>query len=672
MRRTFKVFIAFLLMLTSLQAQSTKRSITLDDVAKIRNVGDPQVSPDGKWVAYTLGTVDTEKDKRDTDIWMVSWDGLEQIRLTSTADSSESSPRWSPDNKYLAFLTTRGDESQKKQGAQVWLLNRSGGEGQQLTNIKGGVTDFAWSPDGKRLALVAKDADPDDEPEKKDGWKRKTAPPIVIDRYHFKQDRDGYLRALHSHLWLFDLDTRTAEALTSGRFDEQAPAWSPDGRSIAFVSNRTSDPDRNNDSNIYVIEAKAGAQPRQLTTYTGNDGGQPSWSPDGKWIAYLQGDETKYSAYSMNTLAIVPAVEEGQPRILTPSLDRPLGGKVVWTSDSHQLMFVVTDDRIAYVGRVPVAGGPVEKLTDGLRVVSSLSRRDDGSLALLSTTAMEPDEVYAVENSSMRPLTHQNDQLFASLQLGTTENFTSRSKDNTEVHGIIVKPASFAIGQKYPTILYIHGGPNGQDAHNFSFDRQFFAANGYVVVSVNYRGSAGRGSAYQKSIFADWGNKEVVDLIGAVDHMIAAGISDPARLGIGGWSYGGILTDYTIATDSRFKAAFSGAGSALQTSMYGLDQYTHQYDNEMGPPWKAQELWMKISYPFFHADRIKTPTLFLGGEKDANVPVAGGEQMYQALRSLGIDTQLVIYPGQYHLLTTPSYQRDRLERYVEWFNKYLK
>jgi dipeptidyl aminopeptidase/acylaminoacyl peptidase len=672
MRRTFKVSIAFLLMLTSLQAQSTKRSITLDDVAKIRNVGDPQVSPDGKWVAYTLGTVDTEKDKRDTDIWMVSWDGLEQIRLTSTADSSESSPRWSPDNKYLAFLTTRGDESQKKQGAQVWLLNRSGGEGQQLTNIKGGVTDFAWSPDGKRLALVAKDADPDDEPEKKDGWKRKTAPPIVIDRYHFKQDRDGYLRALHSHLWLFDLDTRTAEALTSGRFDEQAPAWSPDGRCIAFVSNRTSDPDRNNDSNIYVIEAKAGAQPRQLTTYTGNDGGQPSWSPDGKWIAYLQGDETKYSAYSMNTLAIVPAVEEGQPRILTPSLDRPLGGKVVWTSDSHQLMFVVTDDRIAYVGRVPVAGGPVEKLTDGLRVVSSLSRRDDGSLALLSTTAMEPDEIYAVENSSMRPLTHQNDQLFASLQLGTTENFTSRSKDNTEVHGIIVKPASFATGQKYPTILYIHGGPNGQDAHNFSFDRQFFAANGYVVVSVNYRGSAGRGSAYQKSIFADWGNKEVVDLIGAVDHMIAAGISDPARLGIGGWSYGGILTDYTIATDSRFKAAFSGAGSALQTSMYGLDQYTRQYDNEIGPPWKAQELWMKISYPFFHADRIKTPTLFLGGEKDANVPVAGGEQMYQALRSLGIDTQLVIYPGQYHLLTTPSYQRDRLERYVEWLNKYLK
>ena len=273
---------------------------------------------------------------------------------------------------------------------------------------------------------------------------------------------------------------------------------------------------------------------------------------------------------------------------------------------------------------------------------------------------------------AFRPLTHQNDTLFAELQLGTTENFTSTSKDGTEVHSILVKPAGYVAGRKYPMILFIHGGPNGQDAHSFSFERQLFAANGYVVISVNYRGSSGRGTAFQRAIFADWGNKEVADLLGAVDYMIATGIADPNRLGIGGWSYGGILTDYTIATDSRFKAAFSGAGSALQTSMYGLDQYTRQYDNEIGPPWKAQDVWIRISYPFFHADRIKTPTLFLGGEKDFNVPVAGGEQMYQALRSLGIDTQLIIYPGQFHTLTTPSYQRDRLERYVAWFDKYLK
>ncbi len=670
--RGFKVAIVCLLIAGSVEAQSGKRAIGLDDLAKVKAVGDPQVSPDGKWVAYTVGTVDAEKDKRDADVWMVSWNGIEQIRLTSTNDSSETNPRWSPDNKYLAFLTTRGDETRKKQGAQVWLLNRAGGEAQELTNIKGGVSDFAWSPDARRLVLVAKDPDPNEEPEKKDGWKRKTASPIVIDRYHFKQDREGYLQPLHSHLLLFELDKRKAESLTDGRFDEQAPVWSPDGRYIAFVSNRTTDPDRNDDTNVYVIEAKQGAQPRQLTTYTGSDGGRPSWSPDGRWIAYLQGDETKYSAYSINKLAVVPAVDEGPPRILTAALDRPVSGNIVWSSDSRNLLFVVADDRITYVAKVAATGGKVERLTTGLRVISNLSRRDDASLALLSTTPTEAEEAYAFENGTLRPLTHQNDALFGELQLGTTEDFTSKSKDGTEVHGIIVKPASFMAGQKYPMILYVHGGPNGQDAHSFSFDRQWFAANGYVVISVNYRGSSGRGSAYQKAIFADWGNKEVVDLLGAVDHVVATGIADANRLGIGGWSYGGILTDYTIATDSRFKAAISGAGSALQTSMYGLDQYTRQYDNEIGPPWKAQDLWIKISYPFFHADRIKTPTLFLGGEKDFNVPVAGGEQMYQVLRSLGVDTQLVIYPGQFHNITMPSYQRDRLERYAGWFNKYLK
>jgi len=373
----------------------------------------------------------------------------------------------------------------------------------------------------------------------------------------------------------------------------------------------------------------------------------------------------------MNKLAIVP-FEEGRPRVLTPSLDRPVSGNIIWTSDSRSLIFTVADDRIAYVGKIAAEGGNVEKLTTGSRVVSSLARRDDASFALLSTTPTEAEEAYAFEDGKLRRLSHQNDELFSNFQLGTTDEFSSTSKDGTEVHGIVVKPAGYVQGQKYPLILYIHGGPNAQDAFSFSFDRQLFAANGYVVASVNYRGSSGRGAAYQKAIYADWGNKEVVDLLGAVDHMIAGGIADPGRLGIGGWSYGGILTDYVIATDSRFKAAISGAGSALQTSMYGLDQYTRQYDTEIGPPWKAQDVWIKISYPFFHADRNKTPTLFLGGEKDFNVPVAGGEQMYQALRSLGVDTQLVIYPGEYHTITKPSYQKDRLERYLAWYGKYLK
>ncbi len=670
MRRLGYIAVYFCITVATAAGQAQKRAITLDDLFKLKSVSDAQVSPEGNWVAYVVGTADTAKDRRDNDLWMVSWDGSQQIRLTSTPDSSEGTPRWSPNGKYLAFIASRGDEEEKKKGAQVWLLNRAGGEAQKLTDIKGGVSDYAWSPDSKRLVLVVNDPDPNAEPEKKEGWKRKTKPPIVIDRYHFKEDRQGYLGPLHRHLYLFDVEARKAEIITPGKFDETAPAWSPDGKLIAFVSNRTQDPDRNDNSDIYVIEARAGAEPKQLTTYTGRDGGRPSWSPDGRYVAYLQADEARYSAYQMNKLAVVPAAG-GEARLLTAALDRPASAPILWSSDGKNLYCAIADDRVTYLDRIPFDGSAPAKLTSGLRVVSSISRRDDGSLALLSATADDPAEVYALENGALRKLSHQNDSLIDELQLAATENFTSKSKDGTEVHGLMVHPASYTPGKKYPMLLLIHGGPNGQDEHSFSFERQFFAANGYVVISVNYRGSSGRGSAYQKAIFADWGNKEVIDLLGAVDYAVASGVADPNRLGIGGWSYGGILTDYTIASDTRFKAAVSGASSALQLSMYGDDQYIVQYENELGPPWKSRDLWVKLSYPFFQADRIRTPTLFLSGDRDFNVPTIGVEQMYQALKSLGIDTELIIYPGQFHGIMMPSYQRDRLERYLAWFNKYL-
>ena len=650
--------------------QSAKRPIALDDLFKIKSVGDPQRSPDGKWVAYTVGTTDLEKDKRDTDLWMVGWDGAEEIRLTSSPDG-ESAPRWSPDGRYLAFLSSRGTEEEKKLGAQVWLLDRRGGEALRLTEIKGGVSDYAWSPDGKRLAVVVADQDPADEPEKMEGWKRKTKPPIVIDRYHFKQDRSGYLQRLYSHLWLFDVASRKAEPLTSGPANDTAPAWSPDGGRIAFVSDRGPNVDRDPDSDVFVVEAKPGAAPVQLTDFAGPDGGRPAWSPDGRWIAFLRGDEPRFSAYDLSRLAVVPAAG-GAPKVLTETLDRGVSGPLLWSPDGASLTFLVEDDRAEYVGRVPAGGGPVETLTTGPRTVSNLSLGPDGSLTLLAGSATEVAEVHCLETGQLRRLTRQNDALFAGIRLATTEGFTSKSKDGTVVNGLIVKPASHDPAKLYPTLLRIHGGPNGQDDWSFDFERELFAAQGYVVLAVNYRGSSGRGSAFQKAIYGDWGHKEVIDLLGAVDGAVAAKIADPDRLGIGGWSYGGILTDYTIATTPRFKAATSGAGSALQLSMYGSDQYIRQYEQELGVPWKALDVWVRVSYPFFKADRIRTPTLFLCGEKDFNVPIVGSEQMYQALKSLGVETQLVVYPGQFHSLAMPSYVKDRYERYLAWYAKFLK
>ncbi|MGZ8537917.1 MAG: alpha/beta hydrolase family protein, partial [Flavisolibacter sp.] len=273
----------------------------------------------------------------------------------------------------------------------------------------------------------------------------------------------------------------------------------------------------------------------------------------------------------------------------------------------------------------------------------------------------------------LRRLTMVHKKFMDSLSLASVEKFVSKSNDGTLVSNLLYLPPN-APKEKLPAIFYIHGGPVGQDDYGFDLTRQMLAARGYAVIAVNYRGSNGRGIDFSKAIYADWGNKEVADILGAADHVVAKGIVDPERMGISGWSYGGILTDYTIAKDTRFKAASSGAGSALQLSLYGVDQYILQLETELGQPWKDNnyEKYLKLSYPFLHADRIKTPTQFITGEKDFNVPAIGSEQMYQALRSLGVPTELLVYPGQYHGFTQPSFIKDRFERYYKWFDKYLK
>ena len=658
-----------------LSAQAPRRPMLVADIDGYRDVRDLDIAPDGAWVAYSVGTADLTRDKDEADIWLSNWAGTEHIRLT-TSPEREAQPRFSPDGKWIAFVSGRkAGEDDKTSGGQIWLLGRQGGEARRLTDRKGGAGDFQWSPDSTRIVFVGDDPDPEADKPDDDKTPKK---PIVIDRYGFKRDSDGYLSHRRSHLYVLTVATGTLQALTSGDWDDERPAWSPDGTRLAFISGRGSDADRTNDTNVFVMDAKAGAEPKALTTWNGPDNqARPAWSPDGASIAYLQGSEPKLYAYSRNTLAVVPAAG-GTPKLLTDAttidVDSP-----AWTPDGKALYVITVNDRARELARVAATGGPLVRLTSGRRVVRDPAVARDGRVAVIASTGTTAPEVHgavapagkADAARELAAISHQNDEWLAKFQLGAVEDFDFTSPDGTKVGAVLVKPVGYDASKRYPLILYIHGGPNGQDQHELDVESQLLAAHGYAVLNVNYRGSAGRDATFQTAIFADWGHYEVVDLLAGVDAAIAKGLADPARLGIGGWSYGGISTNYTIASDPRFKAAVSGAGSSLQSSMYGTDQYIFQYNLEMGPPWKNPDVWMKVSYPFFKADKIKTPTLFLCSQADFNVPCAGAEQMYQALRTEGVDTQLVIYPGQHHGLTVPSYRRDRLQRYLDWFGKYL-
>jgi dipeptidyl aminopeptidase/acylaminoacyl peptidase len=653
------------------------RPITVDDLFQIREVSDPKLSPDAQSVAYTVKTLLLKEDRPEERVWAVPSAGGDAIPMTAEGVSS-SHPRWSPDGKYLAFLSARSEGK-----TQVWLLNRSGGEAQRVTDTPQDVDDFAWSPDGTRLVLVLRDPSEeelaavktkDKEKEDANDKKPKTKKPWVIDRLQFKTDEVGYLDRRRAHLYVLDLATGSLTQITSGDYDDGRPAWSPDGRLIAFASNRSKpDPDRTYNTDIWVVAASntdKGAQLTQVTTNPGDDD-MPSWSPDGKFITYITQLDPHLFQYATHHVAVSPALG-GQARVLTRSFDRN-AIEPRFSPDGSSIYFIADDDGTQNLCRVSVTGGEVTRAIGGRFMLYAYSLGQNGDLVAQIDMPGRPSEIYSQSASSNKllRLTKTNDAFIAQLKLVQPEYVKFKSKDDTIVHGYLYKPLDYTPGKKYPTLLVPHGGPVWAHYAEFSHLAQLFAANGYAVLLPNPRGSSGYGESFAKAIFADWGNKDYQDDMAMVDYALAQGLADPEKLGVGGWSYGGISTDFIIAQTTRFKAAISGAGEALNTSMYGHDQYQRDYETELGRPWENHALWDKLS-PFYKVANITTPTLFMGGLIDWNVPVLGGEQMYQAMKSLNRETLLVVYPDEYHEFKTPSHLKDRLERYLAWYAHYVK
>jgi dipeptidyl aminopeptidase/acylaminoacyl peptidase len=520
------------------------------------------------------------------------------------------------------------------------------------------------------MVLVLQDPTPEQLAIKRGEEGPKNPPPWVITRRQFKLDFVGYLDTRRTHLYVLDMAEGSMTQITSGDYDDTEPAWSPDGRRIAFSSNRSADPDSNYNTDIWVVSAGPGeAQPEllQITTNPGPDA-SPVFSPDGTLIAHVSATDVAANVYATNHLAVAPAAG-GQAQVLTAALDRNVFYPE-FSADSAAVLVAVEDSGEQYLARVPVDGSAVERVIGGPRSVGPFDVDGAGRIAAVVSEPHLPPEVFLHGAGGLARLTHTNDAALAGIRLGEVENIHFESRDGTGIEGFVIKPPGFEPGVRYPTVLRIHGGPMLQYDFGFHLEGQLFAAAGYLVVMANPRGSAGYGQDFCTAIWRAWGEKDFEDVMAAVDHAVARGWSDPERLAVGGWSYGGMLTNHVITKTDRFAAAYTGASAALYITNYGHDEYQLWWEGELGLPWEDPEIYHRLS-PFFQVDKVKTPTLIVGGEQDWNVPIVNSEQLYQALKRLGVTTQLVVYPGEFHEFSTPSYNRDLYERILAWFAEHV-
>jgi dipeptidyl aminopeptidase/acylaminoacyl peptidase len=645
-------------------AQDGDRLISIDDILAMKSIGDPQVSPDGELVAYTVRQRDMEEDESGTQIWVVATSGGDPIPMTS-ADTSASSPRWSPDNKYLSFKASKGEKAK----SQVWNLNRLGGEATQVTSVKQGIDSYDWSPDGSRMLLMIRDPRPADLTEDEDDDEQPL--PHVIDRMQFKQDYVGYLDRRRAHIYVYTPGEEEPVQVTSGDYDDADPVWSPDGKSIAFVGDRSENPDLNYGTDIWTVSVDGEDRPLvQVTSHPGRDF-SPAWSPDGKSIAYVSstGMDIGGSALTPTRRLAITEVGKDQRRILTPDLDRNVLDPE-FSANGRNILFRLEDSGQVHFASVRTNGSNLERQLER-RVTVRDYASGGGHTVLLVAQADQPTELFTFDGGNLAPLTDVNGELLDGVARADVEKLRFESADGTPIEAFYVKPVGHDSSQRYPTILWLHGGPASQFSYSFSEVAQLFAANGYAVIMPNPRGSTGYGEEFAQGTVAAWGDKDFQDVMAAVDHGIEIGLVDPDRLGVGGWSYGGILTNHVITQTTRFKAATSGASLGLVTANYGHDHYQLMYELEFGLPWENPERWVKLS-PFSKVEAITTPTLWMGGALDWNVPIINSEQMYIAMKRLGRETQLVVYPDEHHGIRRPTFEKDRLERWLAWFDNYLK
>jgi dipeptidyl aminopeptidase/acylaminoacyl peptidase len=662
------------------------RTITAEDLYSFNTVSEVRISPDGQHVVYTVQRVEQKTEKKYTNLWVVPTSGGEAWQFT-TGDQHDGSSRWSPDGKRIAFLSDRGGTEKP---AQIYVIPFTGGEAKRLTEIEGEIGQMSWSPNGKLILCTVRKTDKDVVEREKDEQKKKLG--VVARHYErlfYKLDGYGYLPHERTHIWVVDAQTGRARQLTDGAlYDEFFPTWSPDGKWIAFISNRSEEPDQTPDLVDLYVMPLSGGDFRKINTPVGEKS-DPSFSPDGKLIAYLAVEgEGQY--YKNTSLWVVAADGASEAHNLTAKYDIHVDSSTIndvgspelmpptWSNDGKRLYFNTVLHGSSKLASIAVTGDDLrDEIGEGGVVGSFTFDRQQKTLAYFYGRIDDPVQIISrsMPNGKERQLTQLNRKLLDGIDLGQVEEVWYTGPEH-DLQGWILKPPGFDPAKKYPSIMEIHGGPLTQYGKFFMHEFYYLAAHGYVVYFSNPRGGRGYGEAHAGAIYGDWGKADFADLMAWADYMEKQPYIDPTRMGVTGGSYGGYMTVWIIGHTQRFKAAATQRCVSNFISMWGSSDFNWTFQNELRkkPPFEDLQYYWEHS-PIAFIGNARTPTLVLHNEFDLRCPIEQGEQVFVALKKLGVDTEMVRFPDEFHGLSRTGRTDRRIARLnhiLRWFDKYLK
>jgi dipeptidyl aminopeptidase/acylaminoacyl peptidase len=665
-----------------------KRTITAEDLYRLETISGVRISPDGRTVIYSVHRVDKKTEKKYSNLWIAPTAGGSPRQFTY-GDQSDTTPRWSPDGSQIAFLSNRADPEKPP---QIHLISIEGGEARPLTEIKGSITYFSWSPDGKQLVCTVRKTDQEVlEREKDEGKKKLGVVSRHYDRVFYKLDDYGYLPKERQHIWTVNARSGSAKQLTDHPvFDEHDPIWSPDGRWIVFVSNRSPNPDFDIDSfDLFVMPPEVGGDMRKIETPIGEKM-YPSVSPDGTWIAYY-GMEGEGLWYKNNGLWIVPFDGSAPSRNLTEKYDLHLSSITAndigspetmpptWSKDSQILFFPVAEHGSSLIKSISLNGDGLQAVIDEAGVASSFTfDGEQNLLAYFNGRIDDPGQVSMLEvpNNKTALLTSINRSLLGNVDLGEVETVWIKGPVGNDLQGWILTPPGFDPKKKYPSILEIHGGPLTQYGYFFMHEFYYLAAQGYVIHFCNPRGGRGYGEEHAGAIWGNWGGGDYEDLMTWTDHISDLTYIDPERMGVTGGSYGGYMTLWIIGHTDRFKAAVTQRCLSNIISMWGSSDFNWVFQQELeaGAPFEDLEKFWDMS-PMKYMGNARTPTLVIHSENDLRCPIEQGEQAFVALKRMGVDSEMVRFPDEFHGLSRAGRTDRRIVRLnhiLRWFDKYLK